>query len=131
MTSMPYSIREESKPGSKEIEFVVVAAYGVVPPPNTFSTRDEALARIAELERLDLELIAEWEAAEPKSAVQYVGTVKAASPAILIQHVGLGKHIVHRRTEALAEVEVDDDIEVRDGQVNDPDRRQPGRGMSR
>lgn len=127
---MPYSIREQPKPGAKETEFVVVAAYGIVPPRNTFPTRDEALARIEELKRLDRELIAQWEAVEPKPDVPYFGTVKAASPAILIQHVGMGKHIVHRRTETLAEVEVDEYIEVRDGQVLEPDGGRPGPGMS-
>jgi hypothetical protein len=119
---MPYAIREQKNARTDDAEYVVVDGSGTpVPPPNTFRTKAEAEARRAELE--ELELIAHWKATAPKPRQRCIGEVVAATPTVLIQHLGLGTYTFHRRrdSEDLAEVDVGDTIDVTDGQVREPE----------
>lgn len=126
---MPYSVKEQPKAGTNEIEYVVLESSGkMVPPPNTFSTRAGALGRIAALKREDdaLELAKKLNAKPPSPGMRCYGKIVGASDTLLIQHLGMNQYILHQRadSEAFAEIEVDDLVRIVDGAVEYPDRDQ-------
>lgn len=126
---MPYSVKEQPRARTNEIEYIVVNSSGrEVPPPRSFSTSDGALGRIAGLEREDaLELLAKKLNAKPPSpGMRCYRKIVAASDNLLLQHLGMNQYVLHQRanSEALAEVEAGDLVRIVDDTVEYPDREQ-------
>lgn len=126
---MPYIVKDEVKPGTDEIEYVVVSSSsGIpVPPPNRYRLQSEALARVAALEKQDLELIAEWKAVAPKPGQRCIGPVEAATAEVVIQDIGRKAYVFHWRAKSvvLTNVKVGDSIDVLDGRDMNPGRDGP------
>lgn len=131
---MSYSIKNQSNPETGKPEYVVHSSGGTVPPPNTFPTQAEAESRIAGLELAEeLELAEKWNAKPPSAGQVCLGKIVAASDTVLIQNIGRC-HILHQRSnsEAFEEIEIDDLVEIKDGEVKYPDRdRDQSRSPSR
>lgn len=117
-----YSVKEYVNSTNGATEYVVFDSAGVrAPPPHTFATMDGALGRLAEL------LMAE----RPSPGKKYSGKIVAASDSLLIQSLGR-RYVLHRRasSEAFADIEEGDIVEILDGDVEYPDRgRGPSLGM--
>lgn len=131
---MPYSIKNEVNSNTSAMEYIVMDSSGNnVPPPHTFPSRAAALGRIAELERQDaLALAEQLNAKSPSPGMRCHGKIVGASDTLLIQHLGRGQYVQHRRadSEAFAEIEVGDLVSIVNGKVEYPERDQsPGLSM--
>lgn len=130
---MPYIVIDEVKPGTDDIEYVVVSSSSRIPapPPNRYRLKSDALARAAALEEQDLEIIAEWKAVAPKPGQRCIGPVEAATTEVVIQDIGRKVYVFHWRAKSavLAEAKVGKSIDVLDGR--DMNRGRDGSDLSR
>lgn len=118
---MSYSIKEEVNPNTEKMEYVVLDSSGVkISPPHTFSSKAEALGRIADLKRKDvLEQAERLNAKPPSPGMRCYGKIVGASDTLLIQHLGRNTHALHQRadSDAFAKIEEGDLVSIVDGKI--------------